>query len=349
MLIRELKAHLKTLAPFLGTATVPICNCVHFDERYMWATDLEASAQVECPVGVTVSIPHKHLGAALQTLPAAEEIRMSQVGSDLVVEGASGKTRLAGSAVDDRPALAAAGELVATAKTGDDLKDAFSAVAVAASTDESRRILTGVFLEARANELALTATDSYRLHHNDLEASVEGEASAVISPRYLKVLPGGDPAVVEFFEEWVRFEQGAVTVTVRSIDGEFPNYRQLRPSTTVATARLARDDGLDKTLRTFERLGQRLSSSTPVVCEFRPDASAVSARLRLVDVGEHEASIALDSYDGPELDIAFNPGLFRDAIAFGGTVVEMIDALKPAVITGSSMNRYALLMPVRLS
>jgi DNA polymerase-3 subunit beta len=349
-LARDLKAHLKTLSPALGGASLPILDCVHFTDGRMIATNLEATIEVACDLSLDASIPQKVLKTFLQTLSATDEIRLGSKDGNLVFSTPSGDTELAGLAVEDRPEIPELGEVLASAKVEEGFVTAFTEVAVAASTDESRQVLTGVFVEADDGAVQLTATDSYRLHHDEVASSVQGEARAIVPPRYLKSLPGTEPILIEFGVDRVRFTEGSVTVTSRIIEGAFPNYRQLRPATTSTTVVMEdRSDHVDKILQTFERLGEKFGNNLPVVIDFCPGTRQAAATLKLIDVGEHSAAFPVSTCRGDQLHMAFNPKFLRCAVSFAGRILELTDALKPAVFTGSGENRYALLMPVRLS
>ena len=161
--------------------------------------------------------------------------------------------------------------------------------------------------------------------------------------------------MIDITENYLRFEQGRVVLSIRRLDEEssvhrFPNYRQLRPATTSSTVVMEdRSDRVDKILRTFERLGEKFGNNLPVVLDFCPDTKEAEATLKLVDVGEHSAALPLQSCQGASVHIAFNPKFLRAAVSFAGRNLEFTDALKPAVLRGSGEARYALLMPVRLS
>jgi DNA polymerase-3 subunit beta len=346
----HLKAHLKTLSPALGGATLPILDCVHFTDGRMIATNLEATIEVACDLNLAASIPQKVLKTFLQTLSANDEVRLSSKDGNLVFATPSGDTELQGLAAEDRPEIPDLAEVLASAKVEEGFVGTFTEVAVAASTDQSRQVLTGVFIEASNGAVQLTATDSYRLHHDEVPASVQGEAEAIVPPRYLKSVAGAEPLLVEFGEEHIRFTEGSVTLLVASIAGEFPNYRQLRPPSVSTTVEMEdRGDRVDKILRTFERLGEKFGNNLPVVIDFRPGAQHAEATLKLIDVGEHSAKIPVERCQGESpLIIAFNAHLLRCSVSFAGRRCELTDALKPALLTGGGPNRYALLMPVRL-
>lgn len=351
MLARDLKSIVKTISPALAGATVPICDCVHFNEDRMWSSNLEATVEVACDVsGVVASIPQKALKALLTSIDPKDNVELRSAGGSLVVRTRIGETTLSGLAVDDVPDTRLTSDIVSSAKIDSDFVESFQAVAAAASEDQSRQILTGVLVEITDGVLGVTATDSYRLHHDEMSASTDDDAKVVCPAAYIKGLPGKEPVAVDVTENQVRFSEGSVTVTVRTIDGEFPNYRQLRPASTPNAAVLGgRLRTIERSLKSFERLASKAGSSLPTVLDFSSGESTLEVSLNLTDVGEHRCELALDSYVGESLRVAFNPGFLRQAIAFGGMRIGMADALKPAILTGSSDARYALLMPVRLS
>jgi DNA polymerase-3 subunit beta len=351
MLARDLKSIVKTISPALAGATVPICDCVHLNEDRIWATNLEATVEVACDVsGVVASIPQKALKALLTSIDPKDNVELRSADGSLVVRTRIGETTLSGLAVDDVPDTRLTSDIVSSAKIDSDFVDSFQAVAAAASEDQSRQILTGVFVEISDGVIGLTATDSYRLHHDELSASTDGDAQVVCPAAYIKALPGKEPVAVDVTENQVRFTEGSVTVTLRTIDGEFPNYRQLRPASIPNEAVLGgRLRSVERTLKAFERLATKAGSSLPTVLDFYSGEGTLQVSLNLTDVGEHRSELALDSYVGESLRVAFNPGFLRQAIDFGGMKLGMADALKPAILTGSNDARYALLMPVRLS
>jgi DNA polymerase III subunit beta len=351
MLARDLKSVITTISPALAGTTLPICNCVNFDHERIWATNLEATIAVGCDVsGVVASIPHKPLKALLSSIDPKDDVELRSADGSLSVRSPAGETTLSGLAVEDLTDTTLTGAVVSSAKIEVGLAESFRAVATAASKDQSRQILTGVFVEIAEGILSLTATDSYRLHHDELTASTDGVTEVVCPATYIKALPGKEPVTIDVTEGHVRLSEGSVTLTMRVIDGAFPNYRQLRPVSTPHQAVLGgRRSSLERTFKTLERLANKLGSSPPVSLDFSAGQSSVAVGLKLIDTGEHHCALTLDDYVGESLQIAFNPAFLREAIAFGGMKLAIADPLKPAVLTDSKDGRYALLMPVRLS
>lgn len=351
MLARDLKSIIKTITPSLTGATLPICNCIHFADDRIWSTNLEATIEVECDIqGVVASIPLKALKALLTSIDPKDHIEVRSTEGSLMIRSLSGETTLAGLAHEELPDTKLRGTVVASAKMDIGLVDSFAAVTAAASSDQSRQVLTGVLIELSDGTVSFTATDSYRLHHDELSASTQGTSQMICPAGYVKALPGDEPASLEVTDTHIRMSEGPVTVTMRAIEGEFPNYGQLRPASTPHQAVLGgRRRSIERTLKTFERLADKVETSSVVALEFSPNEKSVDALLNLTDAGEHRCKLPLENFTGDALKVAFNPGFLRQAIAFGGMEMAMADPLKPAVLTDGSTSRYALLMPVRLS
>ncbi|MCD9624445.1 DNA polymerase III subunit beta [Rhabdothermincola salaria] len=230
--------------------------------------------------------------------------------------------------------------------------DALRQVVSAASNDESRPILTGVLLAAEGDGLRLVATDSYRLAVRDLPGtSVLDEGQQVLVPstalkELSRLLGSAETVTLRLGERDVAFEVGDVRVTSRLIEGDFPNYRGLIPSSQPNQLRVGRD-ALLEALRRVRLLARE---ATPVRLVMSADTLELLAITQ--DVGQ--AREELDAkYSGNELTVAFNPEYLIAGIEVtpGDEItLETIDALKPALVKAvDSPDFLYLLMPVRVS
>lgn len=229
-----------------------------------------------------------------------------------------------------------------------DLVAAIACVEPGASKDEARPVLTGVLLESCDVGLALTTTDSWRLHH--AEAEGDGEIPKVIVPaRVLKSLgqllgkKAAGVVVVAANDSMVRFALANGTrLDSRLIEGEFPNYQQLVPD-VADLGRLDYDrvelEGAIKRAATITRDG-----SNPIRLELN---GVVSVSARAVDLGESTEVIASAEWVGPDMVAAFNPTYLAGVIAAtNGAPLFLRDGLKPLLAKGPRC--FAMVMPVRL-
>jgi DNA polymerase-3 subunit beta len=233
-----------------------------------------------------------------------------------------------------------------------DFASALRQVVPAASGDDARPILTGVLLAAEEGGLRLVATDSYRLAVRDLPGtSVLREGQNVLVPsRALselgRALGGAEEITLRLGERDASFEVGTVRLTTRLIEGDFPNYRGLIPSSYPNRLTVGRE----ALLEAVRRVKLLAREATPVKLTMRADGLELEAATQ--DVGQaHEELDA--KYEGAELTVAFNPEYLLDGVEVtpGDEVsIETVDALKPAVIRATEGSDFLyLLMPVRVS
>ena len=234
-----------------------------------------------------------------------------------------------------------------------DFAGALRQVVPAASADDARPILTGVLLAAEAGGLRLVATDSYRLAVRDLPGtSVLGEGQSVLVPsralRELERLLGSaEEVTLRLGEREAAFEVGDVRLTTRLIEGEFPNYRGLIPSSHPNRLTVGRD-ALVEAVKRVKLMARELN--TPVRLAMSADGLELVAITQ--DVGQaHEQLDA--AYDGTDLTVAFNPEYLLSGVEVtpGDEIyLDTVDAQKPAVIrAGEAQEFLYLLMPVRVS
>lgn len=232
------------------------------------------------------------------------------------------------------------------------LADGLRQVVPAASSDDSRPILTGVLVAAEADGLRLVATDSYRLAVRDLPGtSVLSEGQHVLIPsralnELTRVLSSAEQVSLVLGERDARFTVGTITLTTRLIEGEFPNYRGLIP-TSQPNRLLVSRAGLIDAVRRVRLLARE---ATPV----RLTLSSGSLELLALTQDVGQASESVDAkYEGAELTVAFNPEYLLDGLEVtpGDEVsLETVDALKPALLRSTeSADFLYLLMPVRVS
>jgi DNA polymerase-3 subunit beta len=226
-------------------------------------------------------------------------------------------------------------------------------VSRAASRDESRPVLTGVLVQIEGDRLVMAATDSYRLAvkettldrppGQDVEAIVPARALAEVA----RIAQGTaeDALTLAVQENQVLLCAGGVWLTARRIEGQFPNYRQLRPETFEAFATVGREE-LGEAVR---RVGLMAQRNTAVRMRFEEGQLAIRAQTQ--DVGEAEETIPV-SYSGEPMEIGFNPQFLLDGLdSLTGQEarINLINPLRPGLLTGDGDDFWYLIMPIRLA
>ena len=239
-----------------------------------------------------------------------------------------------------------------TVKAGE-FADGLKQVIVAASKDEARPILCGVLLSATETGLRFVATDSYRLALRDVEglSMLKAGTSVLVPAKGLsevqRLLSTSDVEVI-LGERKVSFQVDNTTITMRLIEGEYPNYEQLIPKGYPNRVTISRDIFADAIKRV--RLVAQDRNSQPVRISIRTDG--VELKQVAQEIGE--ASEFIDAKcEGDELEVAFNSEYLLDGLSASGSdeiIIETLDPLKPATLHGSDQEGYTyLLMPVRVN
>ncbi len=184
----------------------------------------------------------------------------------------------------------------------------------AASSDDARPILTGVLLAAEERR---PAAGRHRLvpavgaRPARRGGARRGPARARAEPRAVRARTGcsagADTVELRLGERDASFEVGSIRLTTRLIEGEFPNYRGLIPSSYPNRLTVGRE----ALLEAVRRVKLMAREATPVRMVMRSDGLELVAITQ--DVGQaHEELDA--KYEGTELTVAFNPEYLLDGI-----------------------------------
>jgi DNA polymerase-3 subunit beta len=212
-------------------------------------------------------------------------------------------------------------------------------------------VLTGVLLAADDDGLRLVATDSYRLAVRDLpETAVLSAGQKVLIPgraltELQRVMGDADELTVRLGDREATFESAGTRLSTRLIEGEFPNYRNLLPSSYPNLLTVGKASMLEA-IRRVKILAQ---DSTPV----RLSLGGPTVQLTAITQDVGNAAEEVDAvYDGTEMVVAFNPDYLAagiDAIDSDDVTLATMDPMKPAVLRGVGRDDYLyLLMPVRV-
>jgi DNA polymerase-3 subunit beta len=328
------------------------------DSLRVTGTDLDLTISTEVAVagsanGVAVA-PGRLVTDIVRALPPGA-VTVEADDEDLRITSGRSQFSVRTHPADDFPRVARpTGEPVTLPSEG--LAEALRQVVRAASTEESRPILTGVLMAAEDDGLRMVATDSYRLAVRELPGlgALDAGQRVLVPSRALSELqrllsgPGaGDEVSLRLGAHDATFVVGSVQLTTRLIEGEFPDYRKLIPSGYPNRLIVAREAFLDA-VRRVKLLARE--ATTPVRIALRADG----IELTVITADYGQATEDLDAkYEGAEMVVAFNPNYLIDGVeALAGDEVQLdtIDALKPATLRPTDGGEYLyLLMPIRVS
>ena len=223
-------------------------------------------------------------------------------------------------------------------------------VAYAAAADQTRPILTGIYLTVSKTQGIAAATDSYRLAEQtfSLKDGLKETVSCIIPTRALleaaRILIAGEVAIT-LGEHQIVFEGEEARLVSRLIDGEFPNYTEIIPTQQTLSATFKAADAAHA-LR-IATLFAKDSANTVVLKVSAPDQFSIHATS--AQTGETTAMVNAH-VEGEPLEISFNVKYLTDMIALqkGEVTLLLKSATDPGVLKSSTnpMLRY-LVMPLK--
>lgn len=185
--------------------------------------------------GATV-VPYRLLADITGRLEGGSVVSLTVDGDRVALATAGGSYSLSAASAGDFPGLPAVDAAGAAAI---DLAAPLAAVMVAASTDESKQVLTGIHLVSDGSELRIEATDGHRLASRTLACDAP-EMDVVIPSRAMAQVRHPASFAVDGGQVAIQLD-GATRMITRTLDGAYPAVQQLIPATFKSKATCNRE------------------------------------------------------------------------------------------------------------
>ncbi len=225
----------------------------------------------------------------------------------------------------------------------------------AVSPDEARYNLSGVYLEAHdAGKARMVATDGHRL--SMIDRTVPGfamEGGTIIPRKGLTELrklldQGGDAEVKLLLDgQLASLKRGTTEVSMRLVEGEFPDYRGVVPKQTKHHIKVGRDALLASIKRAAIFSNERYHG-----VKLGLSAGALTVSSTSPEMGEASETIDVD-YLGDEFAVGFNASYLLQALAVipGESEIDLglSDEASPGLLRTPSDSEFSyVVMPMRL-
>ncbi|MCB0546076.1 MAG: DNA polymerase III subunit beta [Phaeodactylibacter sp.] len=310
------------------------------------ASDLEVSIttaiEVMADTDGSVAVPAKILLETLKALP--QQPITFTVDTDtfgIEITSAYGKYRLAGSNPDDFPKIPfPESEDDTLSVSGHALSRGISKTIFAASNDELRPPMTGVYFQVDFSKLVLVATDAHKLVKYTLqEVASEVSTSFIVPKKALNLLKGILPekdkeeVKMSFNQSNAFFSFNNTELVCRLIDHRYPDYNAVIPVDNPNTLSLARGD-FQNSLRRIAIYANKTTNQ--VTLNINEGSLTISAQD--LDFSNEATEQLACSYDGDQLNIGFNAKF----------LIEMLSVLESEEVKMelSTPTRAGILLPV---
>ena len=223
------------------------------------------------------------------------------------------------------------------------------------SPDEARYNLSGVYLEAAGpGGVRMVATDGHRLSMVEREApgfSMEG--GAIIPRKGLQELrkildqTGDQDVKLSLNGQLAYMKRGSTEVSMRLVEGEFPDYRGVIPKESKHAIGVDRDALFAAIKRAAIFSNERYHG-----VKFALTSGTLTVSSTSPETGEASESLDVD-FRGEEFAIGFNANYLRDVLGVipSGNRVELglSDDVSPGVVKTEADTKFTyVVMPMRL-
>lgn len=322
---------------------------------------IRTSFPAEVETGGAITLPARLLNDIVTRLPQGEITLLdeeTQAPFCATITSSSGRYQVHGMGVEDFPELPVLEQGEAVYLQAEALLEGIKGSLLAASVEETKQILSGVHLSVSQDTLEFAATDGHRLavvqtaNENlddvaELEVTIPARAMRELE-RMLGMLPADESLSLNFDRGQIVFEWGDHRLTSRTLEGQYPAYRQLIPR------QFEREVTLDRRqlLSALERIAVLADQKNNIVkFSIDSDRQELALSVNAQDVGNGRELLSAQ-ISGESLDIAFNIKYLMDGIKAIGTSeiqMQLNAALSPVILTPvGGLKMTYLIMPVQI-
>jgi len=329
------------------------------------ATDLDVSVSTSCPCEVLepgkVTLQAKNLFDIVKNLENGEISIEVEDNYWAKLNSGTVNCRITGTHPDDFPQILDTTDVEMFPIGTERLLDMIDKTIFSVSTDDARPNLTGAFFRLTdANTLLMVSTDGHRL--SKIEAKPEAFEVSGSTPKVLRdgiIIPRkglnelkrvvdakGPELSFGLKDNNIVFKHGPLSLSVRLIDGSFPDFTQVLPKESDKKALLDKDS-LQQALKFVSLFSNSKTSNV------RLSLSETGLELYATDPdrGEGLKTVPVE-YTGPAVKAGYNYKYLLEAInALDGDEVsiEIIDTLSPTLVRDTSREEMLfVVMPMRL-
>jgi DNA polymerase III subunit beta len=319
----------------------------------------------------TLTLPAKLLNDIVAKLPPGDITLDDEAGENLVtITSASGRYQVRGMSAEEFPELPSIEQGETNQLSAAAFIDGLKGSLVACSQDESKQVLTGVYLKVEPERLEFAATDGHRLGIVEVyptesetteiasggqeESAQKGSFEVTVPAKALRELEKmlgsgqeGDRLGLQLEQGQVVFGWGDRKLTTRTLEGKYPDYHLLIPK------QFQRQITLDRKqlLSALERIAVLADQTNLVKFSIDSAAQSIDLSVESQDRGNGKESMPAQ-ISGEDLDIAFNIKYLMDGLKTLPTqeiTISLNGPLEPVILTplGGVKMTY-LVMPVQL-
>ena len=343
----------RNVIPILSKVLIKVEN----ENLKIFSTDQENSLQSVTPIkkgfSGEVCVDSRTLFEIVKELPSKSQILLEKVKSSLRVSTPSSVFNMVGVSPEDFPVFPEVKKASFFELKAEDVFSAIDQTLYCVSMDETRYHLNGVFLEKKEKALRFVSTDGHRLSFTEIDNKKSFDFSeGIIIPRkglneIQKLISTEERENIEIavVKPRLLIKYGVFLLSIRLIEGKYPNYKQLIPKKSSVTAVLNKEN-LIQALKRVSILSNPQSKNV----HFHWKKKVLILTAKQPDSGDAKEEVSLNQ-NNKEISIRFNAKYVLEAILHidGNEVTwEMTDPSAPGLISSKTSSGAAVIMPMKL-
>lgn len=300
----------------------------------------------------SITVPAKLFSELISQLPNGK-IDISLTDNTLGARIAGFSSNIKGLPSDEFPLIPKIKDKKIASIKSSDFKEAINMVFFSAAPDETRPVLSGIYFIVSKNNLTLVSTDSYRLSEKTVKLSSKEntEKSAIIPARTMvelaRILDDQDKEVNIYLDDTqVMFETDDFELTSRLIEGNFPDYKQIIP-TSYETKAIIDKEAFTSIIRVASLFSRESAGSITLEFSTKGKIEVISSASQY---GEAD-SFCEAKVEGKDTEIIFNSKYILDVLSnlsAGNIEIELSGKLNPGILRKEGDKEYTyVIMPLR--
>jgi DNA polymerase-3 subunit beta len=289
---------------------------------------------------IRVAVPAKMMTEVLKQLPEQPitiSINEENFGIDIIAD--SGKYHISSESGADFPKLPSMDRTSSIQMECSILLKAVNKTLFAASTDELKPAMNGIFFNFSNNNVTFVATDAHRLvRYRRVDITAPEAFGFIVPQRSLNLFKSAfgslqnEILLIDYNETNIFFKAGEMMMSARLIEDRFPDYENVIPTENPNRMIIARKE----LLGSLKRVNIFANRTTHQV-RLKIAGSELHVSAEDIDFNNQANENLKCIYEGEDIEIGFN-------CAFLIEVIQNIDT-DEVVLELSSPNRAVIVMP----
>lgn len=229
--------------------------------------------------------------------------------------------------------------------------DSVRSVAFCAAKTEIKPEISGVYIYNKDQNIYFVATDTYRLAEKSVYFESESEINIILQNKnigvLLSILEGEGKINIDYYEEGIIVSDKENIISVRSVNGNYPDYKQLFPKDWNRVIKIKKDNIL-RVLQTIITLTNDDKVTTLNFTEenlkIKADQKHVGSLFETIDL-ENE----IINEDLKDFEVFYNPLFIQEGITkIKDEFIKMswTEERRPVFVVGEKDNSFTyLIMP----